>query len=63
MNESGPMDAPSSLQSSQVLCEAPCRDALGSEVGERMTAAGVSRMLRFEPYRMGSAFLKASARA
>ena len=43
--------------------DSPLRAALGSEVGERMTAAGVSRTLRFEPYRMGSAFLKASARA
>ena len=43
--------------------DSPRRAALGSEVAERMTAAGVSRMLRFEPYRMGSAFLKASARA
>ena len=43
--------------------DSPRRDALGSEVGERMTAAGVSRRLRFEPYRMGSAFLRPSGRA
>ena len=39
------------------------RVALAGEVEARMTAAGVSRALRFEPYRMGSAFLKPSARA
>ena len=38
--------------------EAPRRAVLASEVVKRMTAAGVSRMLRFEPYRMGSAFLR-----
>ena len=38
--------------------EAPRRAALAGEVDERMTAAGVSRVLRFEPYRMGSAFLR-----
>ena len=39
------------------------RVALAGEVEARMTAAGVSRTLRFEPYRMGSAFLKSSTRA
>ena len=39
------------------------RAALAGEVEARMTAAGVPRALRFEPYRMGSAFLKPSARA
>ena len=34
------------------------RAVLAGEVGECMAAAGVSRMLRFEPYRMGSAFLR-----
>ena len=38
--------------------EAPRRAVLAGEVVKRMTAAGVSRMLRFEPYRMGSAFLR-----
>ena len=38
------------------------RAALAGEVEARMTAAGVPRALRFEPYRMGSAFLKPSAR-
>ena len=42
--------------------EAPRRAALAGEVDERMTAAGVSRVLRFEPYRMGSAFLRPSNR-
>ena len=42
--------------------EAPRRAALAGEVDERMAAAGVSRMLRFEPYRMGSAFLRPSNR-
>ena len=37
---------------------APRRAALAGDVDERMAAAGVSRMLRFEPYRMGSAFLR-----
>ena len=41
----------------------PRRAALGSEVVERMTAAGVSRPLRFERYRMGSAFLRRSDHA
>ena len=39
------------------------RATLAGEVQARMTAAGVLRALRFEPYRMGSAFLKPSARA
>ena len=39
------------------------RAELAGAVGERMTAAGVSRMLRFEPYRMGSAFLTHSTGA
>ena len=43
--------------------DGPRRVALAGEVQARMTAAGVSRALRFEPYRMGSAFLKPSARA
>ena len=43
--------------------DGPRRIALAGEVEARMTAAGVSRALRFEPYRMGSAFLKPSARA
>ena len=42
--------------------EASRRAVLASEVVKRMTAAGVSRMLRFEPYRMGSAFLRSSNR-
>ena len=43
--------------------DGPRRVALAGEVEARMTAAGVPRALRFEPYRMGSAFLKPSARA
>ena len=43
--------------------EAPRRAVLAGEVGGRMTAAGVSRTLRFEPYRMGSAFLRPVGRA
>ena len=39
------------------------RAVLAGEVGECMAAAGVSRMLRFEPYRMGSAFLRPAGRA
>ena len=39
------------------------RAVLAGEVGECMAAAGVSRMLRFEPYRMGSAFLRSADRA
>ena len=38
--------------------EAPGRAALAGEVGGRMRAAGVSRPVRFAPYRMGSAFLR-----
>ena len=38
--------------------DAPRRAALAREVGERMAASGVSREVRFEPYRMGSAFLR-----
>ena len=38
--------------------DGPRRVALAGEVEARMTAAGVSRALRFEPYRMGSAFLR-----
>ena len=38
------------------------RATLAGEVEARMNAAGVRRALRFEPYRMGSAFLKPSAR-
>ena len=37
------------------------RAVLAGEVGRRMTSAGVSRALRFEPYRMGSAFLRPAA--
>ena len=43
--------------------EAPRRAALAGEVGGRMGAAGVSRAVRFAPYRMGSAFLKPSGHA
>ena len=43
--------------------DAPRRAALAGEIGERMTGAGVSRTLRFEPYRMGSAFLRRSDHA
>ena len=39
------------------------RAVLAKGVAERMAAAGVSRALRFEPYRMGSAFLKPSTGA
>ena len=38
--------------------EAPRRAALAREVDERMVASGVSLATRFEPYRMGSAFLR-----
>ena len=38
--------------------EAPRRAALAGEVGGYMRAAGVPRTVRFEPYRMGSAFLR-----
>jgi len=43
--------------------DAPRRAVLAGEVSECMSAAGVSRALRFEPYRMGSAFLRPSAHA
>ena len=43
--------------------DGPRRAALAGEVEARMTTAGVSRALRFEPYRMGSAFLKPFAGA
>ena len=43
--------------------EAPRRTALAGEVGGCMGAAGVSRAVRFERYRMGSAFLSPSGRA
>ena len=43
--------------------DAPRRVELAGEVEERMATAGVSRALRFEPYRMGSAFLRSDARA
>ncbi len=39
------------------------RTELAGEVRACMTTAGVSRALRFEPYRMGSAFLRLSAGA
>ena len=38
----------------------PARTVLAGALKERMAAAGVSRLLRFEPYRMGSAFLRSS---
>ena len=40
--------------------DAPARTVLAGALKERMAAAGVSRSLRFEPYRMGSAFLRPS---
>ena len=43
--------------------DAPRRAELAGEVEERMATAGVSRALRFESYRMGSAFLRPDARA
>ena len=43
--------------------DAPRRAELAGEVRTRMIAAGVSRALRFEPYRMGSAFLRHLAEA
>ncbi len=43
--------------------DASARAALAGELDERMAAAGVSRRLRFEPYRMGSAFLRPSRHA
>ena len=42
--------------------DASRRAGLRGEVEERMSAAGVSCKLRFEPYRMGSAFLRSSGR-
>ena len=42
--------------------DAPRRAELAGEVAARMTVAGVSRALRFEPYRMGGAFLRPSRR-
>ena len=39
------------------------RAELAGEIGECMTEAGVSRTLRFEPYRMDSAFLRRSDHA
>ena len=38
----------------------PARTVLAGALKERMAVAGVSRLLRFEPYRMGSAFLRPS---
>ena len=43
--------------------DASRRAGLCVEVEERMSAAGVLRTLRFEPYRMGSAFLRRSGHA
>ena len=43
--------------------DAPRRALLAGEVSECMSAAGVSRTPRFEPYRMGSAFLRPSGHA
>lgn len=43
--------------------DAPRRARLAVEVGECMNKAGVSRRLRFERYRMGSAFLRTATRA
>ena len=43
--------------------DAPRRVGLAREVEERMRVAGVSRGLRFESYRMGSAFLRSYERA
>ena len=43
-----------------VELDAPARTVLAGALKERMAAAGVSRLLRFEPYRMGSAFLRPS---
>ena len=50
-------------ESALAALDSPRRAELAGEIGERMTAAGVSRTLRFEPYRMGSAFLRPSGRA
>ena len=41
----------------------PRRAVLARKVGERMATAGVVRAPRFEPYRMGSAFLRPHSRA
>ena len=43
--------------------DAPRRTELAAGVRARMAVAGVSRALRFEPYRMGSAFLRPTAGA
>ena len=43
--------------------DAPRRVELAGDVEERMATAGVSRALRFESYRMGSALLRPDARA
>ena len=43
--------------------DASARAVLAGELDERMAAAGVSRTVRFEPYRMGSAFLRPSGHA
>ncbi len=43
--------------------DAPARAVLAGELDQRMAAAGVSRTVRFEPYRMGSAFLRPSGHA
>ena len=43
--------------------DASGRAALAGELDECMAAAGVSRKLRFEPYRMGSAFLRSPGHA
>ena len=43
--------------------EAPRRAVLAGEVGGRMGRAGVTRAVRFAPYRMGSAFLRPSGHA
>ena len=43
--------------------DASARAILAGELDQRMAAAGVSRTVRFEPYRMGSAFLRPSGHA
>ena len=43
--------------------DASARAVLAGELDQRMAAAGVSRTVRFEPYRMGSAFLRPSGHA
>ena len=51
------------LDDAALAClDASRRGGLRAAVDERMGRAGVSRELRFEPYRMGSAFLKTSGR-